>query len=93
MLYNPLIFGLGGMLAAAYFVAPKLFVSSARPVRFFFVAALYVAASSIAFLLFDAKTAFVVFELGVAFTVIGKLLVINFEMVHTPNSPKNRRCY
>lgn len=93
MLHNPLIFGLGGLLAATYFLAPMLFASRTRPACFMLVALLYVIAMAAAFLLGDAKTAFVVLELGIAFTLIGKLLAINFNMLHAPNYPKNRRCY
>lgn len=93
MLHNPLIFGLGGVLAAAYFGAPKIFASRALSVRILFVAAIYAMAGIGAFALFDLKTAFVVAELGGVFTILGKLLAINFQMVHSPNYPKHRRCY
>jgi len=93
MLHNPLIFAMGGVLAAAYFFAPMLFACRTRPACVTFLALIYVVAMAVAFVLADAKTAFVVLELGITFTLIGKLLVINFNMVHSPNYPKNRRCY
>lgn len=93
MIDNPLIFTIGGALAAVYFLAPTLFPSRTRPVRLMFVAWLYAAACAAVLLFADAKSALVVLELGIAFTVLGKLLVINFNMVHSQNHPKHRRCY
>ena len=93
MLENLLIFSVGGALAAAYFYASALSAAYDGSKRFTFVALTYLAAMIISYLLADAKTAFVVLELGLAFTLISKLLVINFHMVHSPNYPKHRRCY
>lgn len=93
MLHNPLIFSIGGVLAATYFLAPMLFASRTRPACYMLVALLYVFVLAITFLLADAKTAVAVAELGILFTAIGKLLAINFSMLQSPNYPKNRRCY
>ena len=54
---------------------------------------LYIVAMAVTFLVVDARASLALLELGVAFTLIGKLLAINFSMLQSPNYPKNRRCY
>ena len=93
MFHNPLMFFNGGVLAASYFIAPMLFASRTRPACFMFVALLYIVAMAVTFLVVDARASLALLELGVAFTLIGKLLAINFSMLQSPNYPKNRRCY
>lgn len=90
---NFLFIAVGGILAASWFLAPLFLGRGKHAAPIGAIMALYLAVCG-AFLLFaDAKSAFVVFELGVLFTVLGKLFALNLAMVHTSIYPKHRRCY
>jgi hypothetical protein len=93
MLSNFSIFSLGILLAASCFVVPKLLPLVDRWSRRMLVAALFGAVFGGLMVLGHHSTALAVVVLGLVFAVIAQVLAINYEMVHSPNDPKHRRCY
>lgn len=90
---NFLFIAIGGVLAASWFMAPQLLASRKFAAPIGAVVALYALVCGIFLLFADAKSAFVIFELGLLFTILGKLFALNLAMVHTPKYPKHLRCY
>ncbi len=90
---NFLLIAIGGILAASWFIAPHLLASRKNVASNSAVITLYVLVCGIFLLFSGAKSAFVVVELGVLFTALGKLFALNLAMVHTSRHPKHQRCY
>jgi hypothetical protein len=93
MLDNVLILSIGALLAAVCLVVWILFPSSSLSTRLMLVAALNGVILGAVLLLAGERAALAVLMLGLIFTTLGKLATINFNMVHTANYPKHRRCY
>jgi hypothetical protein len=89
MSQNILFIALGGGLAASWFLAPQFLHSQ----RLLAVITLYATVCGGIIFFTDAKSAFATLELGLFFTILGKLFALNLDMVHTADYPKNHRCY
>jgi hypothetical protein len=90
---NLLFTAFGGALAASWFLAPQFLNSRNHLMRVVVVITLYASVCGGIIWFADAKSAFATLELGLFFTILSKLLVLNLDMVHTANYPKNHRCY
>lgn len=93
MLPDTLIFGIGAALSASCFLAPLLFRPANPHKGWIITGALYIVAFACLQVIVDMHTAFAAVLLGLVFTVLGKVLAINFRMVQSTNYPKHRRCY
>ncbi len=93
MFQNFLLIATGVILAASWFITPHLLAGRRHGTSALAVIALYGVAGAISLLLADARSAFVVVELGLIFTLLGKVFALNLAMVHTARHPKNLRCY
>ena len=93
MLDNVLILSIGGVLAAVCLVVWTLFASSSISTRLMLIAVLDGVILGAVLLLAGEKAALAVLMLGLIFTALCKLAKLNFNMVHTANYPKHRRCY
>jgi hypothetical protein len=93
MLDNVLILSIGAVLATISLIVWILLASSSVPSRLLLIAAVYAAIFGAVQSLAGDKAAFAVIMLGLIFTALCKLAKLNFNMVHTANYPKHRRCY
>lgn len=93
MLPDILIFGIGAILSASTFLLPSRVRFAGHHTGHIIVAALYLVAFAGLHLFVDADAAFAAVLLGLVFAVLGKVLALNFRMVHAANYPKHRRCY
>lgn len=93
MSQNFLLIAIGGILAASWFIAPLLLAHRKNVASTSAVIALYAAVCGIFLLFSDAKSTFVVLELGLLFTILGKVFALNLAMVHKSRYPKHLRCY
>lgn len=93
MYQNILFIAIGGGLAASWFLASQFLNSQNHLARLLAVITLYVTVGGGIIFFADAKSAFATLELGLFFTILGKLFALNLDMVHTADYPKNHRCY
>ena len=93
MLPNALVFGIGAVLAASWFLVPLLLPPNKHHTNCVLVSSLYIAVFSCLLILYGMDSAAAVTLLGIVFAVLGKVLAINFKMVQSTHYPKHRRCY
>jgi len=90
---NLLFFAIGANLAASWFLVPQLLGSQNHYMRVAATTSFYLSVCGGIFVFANTKSALAALELGLLFTVLIKLILLNLKMVHTANYPKHRRCY
>lgn len=93
MSQNILFIAIGGGLAASWFLVPQFFNARNQLMHLLAAIALYATVGGGIIFFADAKSAFATLELGLFFTILSKLFVLNLDMVHSADYPKNQRCY
>lgn len=93
MSQNIIFMSIVGALAVSWFLAPQLLNSRDHLMRMVTVAVFYATVGGVVTYFLDARSAFATLELGLFFMVLSKLFLLNLEMMHAADYPKNRRCY
>lgn len=93
MLSNLVIFGLPVLLAGSLFLLPSCYRSASRLRCAMINLTLHAGVFVFLAVFHDLRSAVAVAILSALLVALGKILVINFRMVHTAHYPKHRRCY